>query len=257
MLILPEQPQSIGKTLDSGIKLYLASFKSIILLSLLYGFISIIPQLLMARLAPALRAGHWGSVAPAILVVMLFSVFLVNAMVYRIGMVARGTPAAMGVALRLALKRLAPVVFGSILYGLSVALGMVLLIIPGIILMFSLFFFSVAIVLDGVGMRASLALSHRLVWGNWWRTTTILSVVGIISLAFYFGLAALLGLVVAISVGNNPALIQQLLQPLVAVFSAVLTPLFYSILVVLYHDLKIRKQGTDLATRMEGAFVAA
>lgn len=257
MLILPEQPQSIGKTLDAGIKLYLASFKSVIVLSLMYGFISVIPQLLMSRVAPAMRAGHWGTIVPIFFALFFFNLLLINALVYRIGMVARDTPVSLGAALKLGLKRLLPVIFGSILYGLSVALGLVLLIVPGIILMFSLFFFSAAIILDGVGMRASLGLSHRLVWGNWWRTTTVLSVIAIISFAFYIGLGALIGVAVGMSVGNNAALVQQLVQPVIALFSAFLTPLFYSILVVLYHDLKVRKQGTDIAARLESAFVAA
>lgn len=257
MLILPEQPQSIGKTLDTGIKLYLASFKSVILLSLLYGFIAIIPQLMMPRLAPAMQARQWGTIVPIFFAVFFFNLLLINALVYRIGMVARDTPVSLGAALKQGLKRLLPVIFGSILYGLSVALGFVLLIIPGIILMFSLFFFSAAIILDGVSMGASLRLSHRLVWGNWWRTTTVLSVIGIISFAFYIGLGALTGAAVGMSAGNNPVLVQQLVQPVVALFSAFLTPLFYSILIVLYHDLKIRKQGTDIAARLESAFVAA
>ena len=75
------------------------------------------------------------------------------------------------------MRRLLPVILASLLYGLAVLGGSLLVIIPGIIVWLSLAFYALCITLEGDGIIESLRHSHRLVWGNWWRTAMIGSVV--------------------------------------------------------------------------------
>ena len=63
-----------------------------------------------------------------------------------------------------------------ILFTLAVMIGTLLLIIPGLILMVSLLLCFPTALFDRQGPGFRLTESHRLVWGNWWRTAAILSV---------------------------------------------------------------------------------
>ena len=65
----------------------------------------------------------------------------------------------------------------------------VLLIIPGIILMVSLLLCYPTALFDNKGPVSALSESHRLVWGNWWRTFVMLSVGVIILMVIYLVVA--------------------------------------------------------------------
>jgi hypothetical protein len=54
-----------------------------------------------------------------------------------------------------------------------VTVGMVLLIIPGIFLSLSLYFFSYFIALENQSAFSSIKASYRLVAGSWWRTALV------------------------------------------------------------------------------------
>ena len=255
MFTLPKQPESIGVVLDSGFRLFAASFKKVIGLSLVANVIIYLPVLIIVPFiasssqppAQGLAIMIAAGMAAAGVLSMIFYLAIIN--IY--GNIARNEPVSIGASLMVGLKRLLPMIVAFILYMLVVSLGMVLLVIPGLILMLTLMFFSVAMVLDDQGMISSLRRSHRLVWGNWWRTATVLTVPMVILIVVMMGMGFVLGFLGALlSAPEVPEVVNLLLQ---AVVNAFTQPLFYAIIVVQYQDLILRKEGTDLELRMQQA----
>lgn len=76
------------------------------------------------------------------------------------------------------LRRVLPTIVGFVLFMLAYLAGIVLLVIPGLMVLFLLYMTMPLIVLDGVGPFAALRKSWQLTWGNAWR------LVGAILLAF-------------------------------------------------------------------------
>src|SRR5690606_5787181 len=68
-----------------------------------------------------------------------------------------------------ALRRLIPVLFGFVLYMLAYLVGVLLLVIPGIMVVFLLYMMFPLILLDDVGPFAAIRKSWTLTWGNAWR----------------------------------------------------------------------------------------
>ncbi len=73
-----------------------------------------------------------------------------------------------------------PVLAFLVLYGIAAALGMILLIIPGIFLSVLFILGDVQIALGRAGVISAFKESARLVWGNWWFTFGILLIIGVI-----------------------------------------------------------------------------
>jgi hypothetical protein len=163
MFTLPSKPQGIGQVLDAGFQLFTATFTKTIGLALVGTLVSTLPgTLLQHRIASvhdpiaALRV-----MLPVLLGTSVISLWLYNAIIFRMGMLARGEPAALSEALSVGLRRVIPVLLAGILGGLAIIGGLVLLIVPGLMLMVSLIFFSYDIILDGGGILSSLKRSHH------------------------------------------------------------------------------------------------
>jgi hypothetical protein len=99
---------------------------------------------------------------------------------------SEGERPSVGEAFSLAFARLGAVIGAILLYILVVALGLILLIIPGIWLAVRLYFSAQAAVIDGLGPRDALRRSAELVKDRWWITVGRFILAGIV-----FGLATI------------------------------------------------------------------
>ena len=278
MYSLPTEPGSIGHTLDAGFKLYVASFKRVVGLSVL-AIVSVAVPIILAIVAliPFLGAGS----DPGVGVIVVMTVGVIGAMclymgfylavVCRVGSIAYGGDLSFGASASMGMRRLFPVIVASVLYVIAIMLGYVLLIIPGIFLGLSLAFYALCIVLEGDGIIESLKHSFRLMWGHWWRTAVISTVVMVIY--YVFALAIQVPFIVLEQVLATPeppadagAEIVQSFAPLASgilsmignFLSAVVTfPLMAAVFVVVFHDLKLRSEGQDLEARVEALTVSA
>jgi glucose-6-phosphate-specific signal transduction histidine kinase len=112
-----------------------------------------------------------------------------------------------------------------------------------------------AIMLDDKGAIESLRYSHGLVWGNWWRTAAIATIALIIVYVIFVIVGVLAGMAFMLT-GVDPVAI-FLVQVLTTLVGGILmTPFFVALFLEIYRDLKMRKLGSDLAARIEGAGVA-
>lgn len=259
MFTRSSEPQSVGGVLDTGFRLFptaLGKMVPITYASALIG--SLFAWLAQSTMARTVAAGgfpgseYFAAVIGGSLVVIAVTCTLMAAAMRRMSAASSADDVSLGDALLHGLRR-APAMFAaSILYGLAVLVGTVLLVIPGIYLGVALGVCFYAAALDSKGPLASLGYSWRLVKGNWWRTAAIVTVIGILAFILYFTV----GFVAALTLLNDdprPVAEPSLLVDVVIApaLSAVLTPLFYCLGFALYEDLKLRNTGTDLAERLE------
>ncbi len=261
MAIQPAQPQTIGGVLDTTFQLFKASIGKVWILCLISAIAGTLPSIYMmtkgganpadplATLSMMSSSGYWLTTLAAI----ILSLWSMGALYLKINAVGTDSEMSLGEALQAALGKVPLLFLMSILFAIVVAIGLVLLLVPGIILMVSLILCFNLMMLEGRGPVASLTGSHGLVWGDWWRTLAILSVGAIIVMVIYFALVLVLGVAIPL-IGlrsSDPFMFAMVSGILVGVLaSLVLTPFYISMLVAVYWDLKLRKEGGDLAARV-------
>jgi hypothetical protein len=185
--------------------------------------------------APVLFAGALSGLA---------SIACSVALVVVIEDVAQGRAVHMGAALDRGIKRLPTAFVSSLLYGVIVVVGLLLCLVPGIIFMLSMSFALPAITLDDKDAIESLAYSHRLVWGEWWHTASVLGIGLLLPL-----LAASLGpsigvLIVGMLVTSDPETLLIVELVLTAVASFVIAPYVLALMLEVYRDLKLRRRAS-------------
>lgn len=263
MAIQPDQPQSIGGVLDVSFRLYKEAIGSVWPLSLLMVLAST-PQTIymitrgdagisttdpLAALAMFQTPGYW----LATLLGLVLTLWVVAALYAREHAIGVGGELSNGAALQLGLGSVISLVVMTILFALAVGIGMLLLVVPGMILLVSLILATNLVVIEGKGPVAALSGSHHLVWGNWWRTTTILTVGFIVVIIIYFALGMLIGIVLPLTgIGSNDPIMFGLVTAFLvgAVINLLVTPYYVALLIAVYWDLKLRKEGGDLAARV-------
>jgi hypothetical protein len=259
MYVKPDAPASIGGVLDSGFKLMREAFGKVVGLAIVASLVSQLPSVaLMGSVDPA--TGLPSDSAPAmgmgllivVVISMLVSLVLYGAIVGRMHAVHSGRDMTVGEAFSLGMGCMLPLAGFFILYGLAVVGGSLLLLVPGLILAVSLMFGSYLLIIDRCGVIESLKQSHRLVWGYWWRTTALLGIAGFIMMVAY----TLMGFAAGLAMVANPEALDaggfSLTSTLVtAVLGGLLTPVFYGLTLATFYDLKLRREGEDLASRID------
>lgn len=243
MTLIANHPASIGKVLDTSFKLYAACFKQVIgyglIVSVLYLISASITNIIMYDQS---NADLIVTEDPASLIAVIGLSFLTSfltfvfyaAMVYRFDNFVNDREDTFGSVLVQSFKKLPAMILCLILYLLAVMGGSLLLLIPGMILWFSLSFYIYFLVIEDASSLNSLKASHKLVWGDWWRTFVVFTVP---MLTLYFE-----DIILFASMG--PADIFSNLMV------GVIMPFFYAVGYCQYRDLKLRKSGADLEARM-------
>jgi hypothetical protein len=180
-----------------------------------------------------------------VLVVSVIASFLATAAAYRLVADAYlGRPVDPGASLRFGLKRLGAVIWVSILAGLGIFVGLLLLVVPGVYLAVA---WSVAIpVLLGENLRGSAALgrSRALVRGRFWPCAGVLFLsfllAGIVALVIEFVVLGITG-----SSDNDTVIFfTQGVSSLIS--NTLVLPFQVAVTTVLYIDLRVRKEGFDV-----------
>ncbi len=112
-----------------------------------------------------------------------------------------------------------------------------------------LFLAYVALIVERDGVFKSFGISWALIKNHWWRTATVYTVAIVIVYVFYLLIGALNALAFAMlhSTSGAATLVSQLLTTAVG---TVLVPFFPAVLLAIYYDLKLRRDGADLADRV-------
>lgn len=264
MPILASQPQTVGKVLDDGFKFYRSTLMQILPLSFLAVVVPIVilvlfvggstyMSLVSGQMDPATTdfVALFTSLGIGAVVAMFLAIIFYAAIFYKMSGAALGDSINFGGSMTLGLKAVFPLLMAGILYMLAVSLGFVLLIIPGIILMVSLMLYMPAYTMDNEGIIGCLKKSHNLVWGNWWRTVLIFSIPTIILMVVYMALGVVSGVLIALTGAEGDFLKYQIIIEIVQYsINVFLTPMFPAFMIIMYHDLKLRKEGGDLDAKI-------
>jgi hypothetical protein len=263
----PMRQLGIGEILDAAIKLVRQNLKALALAVLVIGLPAAIIEILITSSTTDFCADVFcdddqtyyytdegayvaGQIANGI--IALFVYLLGQVACYRI--VAEsylGRRIGARESLRYATRFILPTLWVSTLFVLLVGLGSILLVIPGIYL-FVCFSLSYAVLLveNLRGMKA-LRRSRALVKGQWWSLFAVLLIayllttIGQAALGFALGLPAYL----LIDDSSMAGLILDGTIGLVARLVGV--PLLTAVILVAYFDLRVRKEGFDLALLAE------
>ena len=147
----------------------------------------------------------------------------------------RGQPVALGDAVQKGFARFLPILGLVILFFLGVWVGLILLVIPGIMLMVAWSVSVAACVVEGTGPVASLKRSAALTKGHRWKIFGIFLLIWIASII----VGALIGLI-SFQLGKIANMLASFF------WTACWTAYFNSVLVMVYHDLRVAKEGTDV-----------
>jgi len=254
MQIVPDQPASIAKVLYISIKLYGACFGKLMGLILALTVFLVSLGLFSDLVIGMPETGNEGEglgflvaklplLLSVVFVLCILSFVLYSSMIYRIDNVVNQREDTVLQALQFGLEKFLPMLVAVIVYSLAVTVGLALFVIPGLILSLSLAFYLYFIVIENRGGYASLRASHDLVWGYWWRTMSVFSIPGAVLVLFYSGLFIALGLMGGGL--DSPPGPTALFNAFGNILSALITPYFFTLGYVQYHDLKLRQNGTN------------
>jgi len=223
----------VGNVLSRAFEICSANF-------LLFGAVMLVVSLpnLFFTLQPATEAS-WASGLYFVLEIVLGlflntigeAVILFGAFQY-----LRGQPVVPGEALQRSLARFLPILGFAILYALALFFGFILFVIPGIILFVMWTVALPACVVEGLGPIDCMRRSTDLTRGYRWKIFGIFILLTIIS--------AIVGGIINSIAGQGGIVAKALIGVL---WSAAWSTYWNCVLVMIYHDLRVVKEGIDTA----------
>jgi len=152
-----------------------------------------------------------------------------------------------------AYRRMLPLVWRllgtMILVGVLIYLGVMICLIPGIL---AWVWFSVTtpiVALEQTWGMGAMDRSYKLVSGHGWRVFITLALLQLIVLVATIAMGVLPILIIMLALGEtNPLLAQSLAQAIGTATNIVVRPVAMIGVVLIYYDLRIRKEGFDLVT---------
>jgi len=264
------RPLGVGEILDAGIKVYLRHWKPLMIC--VVGIVlpvEILTVLVLASIDPSTlndlggfdtstTAGSDASGAEAaafILVALLsgLSTLLATAACFKAVADAwlGATPDA-GRSLRFALRNLLRLIWLAIVFGCGLTLAFLALVVPGVWLFVAWSLAVPVLLFERVGAFKSLGRSFRLVRGRWWPVCGAL-IVGYLLASVISGIVQLIPDAIASGVANDNTVADGIATVIGGTVSAMIsTPYTAAIVVLLYFDQRVRKEGFDLQLLAEG-----
>jgi hypothetical protein len=269
----PQRPLSIGEIVDAAFRI----FRATVVKCLLYALLAVIAQQLPNIYSLLRGRGLTGSILASMhdpvwvslyVAGTLVGVLLWSAILLRQYAMATGGEAGAGQALGTALRRLPAMVLLGVLCGAAIGwwflpgllfsrplrvLVWVLMAVPASLVMVALSVAWTTLLVSGRGPAASIAHSWRLTSGSLWRLTGVYTVGLFIVLVIYFVLGVVTTLVSVLLARDDIAVITAAMGTLVVIMTAVATPFYCALALAVFGDLRVRREGTDLAQRIAAA----
>ena len=135
------------------------------------------------------------------------------------------------------LRRVVSVVVATIVVGVLVAAGFVLVVVPGIILGISFMVVTPAIMIERIGPFASMGRSWRLVSGERWRLFGV-GIVTVFTFVVVFGIAGIVLFILLSAIGIDGDAASNYTQKIISMLAVPMA----GIGTVIYLDLRVRKE---------------
>jgi hypothetical protein len=270
----PQRQLSVGEVLDLSFRIYRATLVKCLLFAtcgVVAGQLAAVYALIRGRTLPQGSTGMAGMltlmqdrtvVALYLVGVVLTLIFYAAVLLRQRAMIAGG---AVGGELTAALRRTPALIALVMLLGLAClacfvpalvtggALRGVLIVAAFIALSYGLVALSCAVavlLVEDAGPVASLARSWRLTTGSFWRLSVIYTVALIILIALELVIAAVAGFLAGVLAHGDVAMVTAFAEVIGIILGALVTPFYGALALAVLADLKVRKEGADLAQRI-------
>jgi len=235
------RPLSLGEVLDISFGLYRSRFAPLFVVSVVC---QMLPALIMVYLSSTGDAlGNWALLLAYYTLAIILSSLGVAASTFIVSDAYLGQQISAGNALGRATALLGRLIMISILSSMLIALGFILLIVPGVVLFAGLILSTVVTVLESPrSATAAMGRSWELTKG--FRGKVLITTMGafILLLVPSFAVEAIWSLLGSLA-GDSGGVAKLVTSSLL---SMLIYPFFYVVLTVLYYDLRVRKEGFDL-----------
>jgi len=254
------RPLEIGDILDETFRMYRRNFIVLAGLSMIftiplaalsgYGYFALFnfAASQATSTSPGDLSGFYTALVPLAIgtvVNLLVLPFLYGSVSYAACESAMGRPVTMWTAIRGSFKRYLQVALFYILIGLMIIafclFPLWIWILVGWITVLPVMF------IENVGLFAAMGRSWRLVQGRWWRTFFILFLMYVLTVVISAALGAFFYLAEALmSIFLSAYLALAIYEGVVVLANALINPIFLIAMVLIYFDLRVRKEGLDL-----------
>ncbi len=233
------QPLDLGATLDRAFKIYTGHFVDLFIASLV---VTLSTAVLSFIAIAAFSGVPFIALMLLLFIVVLSALFSIGAG-YGIASAAfEGRTVTWQQSLNGAVEKLGALLVTGFLAALAVIAGLILLILPGIWIGVALFAAVPVVMVEGLSGTAALSRSFDLVKNHWWSTFGRLVVGGIL-------VGIVTSIINAATGGNDPSILGLIVR---AFANAAVTPFTVALVVVVYFDLRARKDGVSPAAPAAG-----
>jgi hypothetical protein len=250
------RPLSFGEILDGAFTLLRRNFSALFAIALLPQ----IPVILFWLIAPALidpvsEGDVFLSAAPLLLspYSMFASLLIMGALTHAAAVAYAGERPGMSSSLGRGLRRFLPLLAVTVLAWLAMAVGLLLFVIPGLIVIAMYFAVYAAVVIEGRGPLDALGRSRRLSKGGRMRILGVIIVAVLITWLPLMALWMFAGVSIGIGATLNAAAVSgtsvwltSLMQACAIVIGSVTMPFLMIVTVLLYYDRRARTEAPDL-----------
>ena len=250
------RPLSVSDLIDETFRIFRRHFilfaKIGAVLMIPVGLIEIIQQVAVQQHADDLAFNLLTSGVVALVRAIVYMAVLA-AIIYTMSEIRMGRQPTVGDAYNEGMERFLPMIWTAVLYGLLTALiGITIIGLPAAVYLGVCWVFGMHVaVIEGKRGMPALSRSKALVKGHWWRVLGIYIlisiIVGIISVIFSVPTMVLSAMV---ALGRDSETFRATVAAISVVFSTAGTiitgPIIYIASVLLYYDLRARKEGLDL-----------
>jgi hypothetical protein len=234
------QQQSVGDIIRNTFAIYGKGFGVIFLVY----FLPVAPVTIWVNEAALAQA--WGLWALGYVVSIIVTLFASAAITVSVSDICLGNRPSIARSYKKVLRSGILKLLGTNLMQVAIVLvGFVLLIIPGIIALFWLMFTPSAVVLEGVGGFAALKRSKALADGYNWRNFGVFLLLLLILVVVGAILGGLFALILPQAASRFP---ERIFQAILNMIGATVT---LTMIVLLYYDLRVRKEAYDAAALAE------
>jgi hypothetical protein len=247
------EPLGAGQTIDAAIRLYRARWKTLMAISavIVVPFGLVQQYSIHASRHPVLIGDRvYEQAEPGVTFLFIFSNFLVlqpliqASLMRAMAGIYLGQDVGWSASLRFGLSKLGWVLLWSIVTGILIALGLIALILGAVFLYIRFYFTIPAAVLEDA-RGGALGRSWGLTRGLGWHIFGTVLLAGILAAIASAILTIPAGLIAFNDTGAGLGWLFQAV--LTALASVIVTPFTIGVIVLLYFDARIRKEGFDLA----------
>lgn len=266
----PQRPLSIGEIIDATFRIFRVTLVKCLPYALVAVVVEQLPNIYyISKGGGLVQAMLMAFEDPRALVLnciaLVIVVFLCSAVLLRQRMLITGGVASRGSELAAVLRRMPALVLLGILWSVAVfgwlALALlfsgplrlavaIVMLLPGSVVMIALCVSWPALILTGRTALESLTYSWRLTSGSLWRLSSVFAVAVILVFALDLFIAMVTATISMVFAHGDVVIISAVTATALVVLRAIVLPFYGALLLVVFGDLVVRKEGTDLAQRI-------